>query len=68
MLTPAVIAGASLAIGYLLGIQRSTQRLSAVAPEEDGDDAVEEVSDGDLSAIIPGFVEPCKMVGRFFPS
>jgi len=60
VLTPAVIAGASLAVGYFLG--SSTRRLTAVVPEEDGDDSIEEVSDGDLSAITPGFMEPCKMV------
>lgn len=51
-------------IGYFLG--SSTRRhLTAVAPEEDGDDLVGEISDGDLSAIAPGFAEPCKMVGHF---
>ena len=63
-LTPAVIGGMLLAIGYFLG--SSTRRLAVVAPEEDGDEVVEEVSDGDLSAITPGFTEPCKMVGHFF--
>ena len=63
VLAPAVIAGASLTIGYFLG--SSTRRPTAVAPEEDEDDPVEEVSDVDLSAITPGLVEPCKMVGRF---
>ena len=61
MLTPVVIAGASLAIGYFLGTV--TGRPTAAAPEEDdGENSVEEVSDGDLSAITPGFMEPCKMV------
>jgi len=64
VLAPAVICGVSLAIGYFLG--SSTPPLTAAAPEEDGDDSVEEISDGDLSVIIPGFTEPCKMVGRFF--
>jgi len=61
VLTPAVICGASLAIGYFLG--SSTRRL---VPEEDGDDSAQEISDGDLSAITPGFAEHCKMVGHFF--
>lgn len=64
VLTLTVIAGASLAVGYFLG--SSTRRPTVVAPEEDGDGSVEEVSDGDLSAITPGFMEPCKMVCRFF--
>jgi len=60
VLTPAVIAGASLAIGYFLGT--ATRHPTVVLDE----DSVEEVSDGDLSAIIPGFVEPCKMVRQLF--
>jgi len=60
VLTPAAIAGASLVIGYFLGT--ATQRPTVALEEDDGDDSVEEVSDGDLSAIIPGFMEPCKMV------
>jgi hypothetical protein len=68
VLTPAVlvIAGTSLAIGYFLGT--ATGRPTVAFEEEDGDGSVEEVSDGDLSAIIPGFMEPCKMVRQFFSS
>jgi len=61
VLIPAVIAGASLAIGYALG--SVTQRpIAAVSEDDYRDNPVEEVSDGDLSAITPGFMEPCKMV------
>lgn len=64
MPTPVVIAGASLAIGYFLGT--ATGRPTTVAPEEDdGENSVEEVSDGNLSAVTPGFMEPCKMVRQF---
>ena len=67
VLTLTLIAGASLAVGYTLG--SLTRRPIAVAPEDDDvDDPVEEVSDGDLSAITPGFMEPCKMVRQFFSS
>jgi len=65
VLTRAIIVAASLAIGYFLG--SSTRLPTAVVPEkEGGDDSVEEVSDGDLCAITPGFMEPCKMVRLFF--
>ena len=63
VLTPTVIAGASLAIGYFVG---TATRRPTVALEDDRDGSVEEVSDGDLSAITPGFMEPCKMVRQFF--
>jgi len=65
--TPVLIVGASLAIGYFLG---STSRSTVVpAEEDDGDDPTNvcEDTDGDLSAITPGLMEPCKMV-RFTSS
>jgi len=65
VLTPAIIVATSLAIGYFLG--SSTRLPTVVTPEEGGgDDSVEEVSDGDLCAVTPGFMEPCKMVRQFF--
>jgi hypothetical protein len=66
VLTPTVlvITGVSLAIGYFLGT--ATQHPTVAPEEDDGDGSIEEVSDGDLSAIIPGFMEPCKMVRQFF--
>ena len=64
VLTPVIIVGVSLAAGYLLGspIPRPT-----VVSSEDDDryNPVEEVSDGDLSVIIAGLMEPCKMVRHF---
>ena len=59
--TLVALAGVSLTIGYFLGV--STIYPTIMPPEEDhGGDAVEEASDGDLSAITPGLMEPCKMV------
>ena len=66
VLTTVVIGGASLAIGYFLGSPTRLPPLTAAAPEEDSDNSVGEISDGDLSAITPGFAELCKMVGHFF--
>ncbi|KAF9785963.1 peptidyl-tRNA hydrolase PTH2-domain-containing protein [Thelephora terrestris] len=61
VLTAALVAGTSLTIGYFLG--NPTLSPTVVPPEEDDrGDLVEEVSDGDLSAITPAFLEPCKMV------
>ena len=59
-----LLIGSSLVIGYLLG--SSALHPTVVSSEEgDGESPVEEVSDGDLSAIIAGLVEPCKMVSHF---
>ena len=61
VLTPALLVGASLVIGYLLGSSTLPPTM-VVSEENDGDSSVEEVSDGDLSAITAALLEPCKMV------
>ncbi|KAI9066638.1 peptidyl-tRNA hydrolase II [Trametes sanguinea] len=68
---------ASLSAGYALGAWSSSQGKGKNAPAvastdqvkppareagEDSESEDEEVADGDLSAVKPGFLEPCKLV------
>ncbi|TFY69044.1 hypothetical protein EVJ58_g642 [Rhodofomes roseus] len=64
------LAATSLGVGYALGVQSASKSSAASPPpvdkpptpaEEDSDEEGE-VADGDLSAVKPGFVEPCKLV------
>ena len=66
VLIPVLIAGTSLAIGYFLGTSATRLPTTPVLEGDNKDDSVEEASDGDLSALAPGFMEPCKMVRPFF--
>ena len=68
-LTPVLIIGVSLAIGYFLGGSTGPRSTIVPAEEDDGDDPtnVGEVPDGNLSAITPGLMEPCKMVRYLSP-
>ena len=64
----------SLSLGYALGVQSSRANAKATSnkpkskkPEspkdtQQSDSEEEDVADGDLSAVKPGFMEPCKMV------
>lgn len=73
LLCGALIA-AFLSIGYHLGVQ-STQHPSSPPSdrgievqetESDSEGEDEELADGDLSAIKPGFMEQCKLVSSSF--
>jgi PTH2 family peptidyl-tRNA hydrolase len=71
------LSTASLLVGYHLGkfygvtatkgkekVDDGEARNSVKDVKEDDDDEDEgDIADGDLSAIQPGFLEPCKMVG-----
>ena len=72
--TAAALVATSLGVGYALG-QRSVLAAKATksAPEPTTAEAIEEsesesdeedLADGDLSAVKPGYNEPCKLVGH----
>jgi peptidyl-tRNA hydrolase, PTH2 family len=68
----AVISVASAAAGYVYGVSRG-QRKPHDQPtkteelDEDGSGSDEDsVADGDLSAVQPGFMKPCKLVRCFY--
>ncbi|KAI0768512.1 peptidyl-tRNA hydrolase PTH2-domain-containing protein [Trametes elegans] len=67
---------ASLSAGYALGAWKSheksvpptstsagtVEKKPAEEPQEDSESEEEDLADGDLSAVKPGFLEPCKLV------
>ncbi|KAJ3526130.1 hypothetical protein NM688_g8298 [Phlebia brevispora] len=66
--TATALVATSLYVGYALGLRSAAARqteLPNAKPAEahpDTEDEEEEVADGDLSAVKPGFMEPCKLV------
>ncbi|KAI0343918.1 PTH2-domain-containing protein [Trametopsis cervina] len=76
LLTAAALVATSLGVGYAIGVnsrQASSPQatdnaqttLTSQAPveeSEESDSEEEDVADGDLSAVKPGFMEPCKLV------
>ena len=72
------MVGSSLAVGYALGARSASsstkqetsfiKKDTGIQPQdEDSSSEMEEedLADGDLSAVKPGFFEPCKMVRCF---
>lgn len=67
---------ASLSVGYALGAWSSDSKKKGIAQasapnsepakdsQEGSDSEEEDAADGDLSAVKPGFLEPCKLVSR----
>ncbi|KZT74840.1 PTH2-domain-containing protein [Daedalea quercina L-15889] len=65
------LIAASLGIGYALGVNTATKSSATSlpadkplppAPAEENSDDEGDVADGDLSAVKPSFLEPCKLV------
>ena len=72
------LVATSLSLGYAIGVNSANAKRSSADgeisastarkneelndDEEDGEEDEEEVADGDLSAVNPRFLEPCKMV------
>jgi hypothetical protein len=62
ILVVVILSTASLSIGYHLGARHSRLNVIAVQDaEDDNDEPAITDSDGDLSAVKAGLMEPCKM-------
>ncbi|CCM02190.1 uncharacterized protein FIBRA_04269 [Fibroporia radiculosa] len=74
IITIVVLVATSLGVGYAIGAKSASNVasqnspappplvISAPPPAEDDSDHEEDVADGDLSSVKPGFLEPCKLV------
>lgn len=75
VITTVALVATSLSVGYAIGVNSASAKRpgadgksGASKPreneegDEDEEEDEEEVADGDLSAVNPRFLEPCKMV------
>ncbi|KAI0936069.1 hypothetical protein AcV5_004303 [Taiwanofungus camphoratus] len=76
IITAVALVATSLSVGYAVGVKsaasapaRSLDSRNKPVPQnadvEVESDEEEEEADGDLSAVKPGFMEQCKLVGNF---
>jgi hypothetical protein len=77
VITAAALVASSFVVGYTAG--KNTQpeatgsnshstKEQSQRNENESDNEEEDVADGDFSAVKPGFMEPCKMVGGRQPN